>query len=92
MRENLDDITNGFCSSFPENHSGSSFDVLRVLDEAEATDGLLSRSQVLLVHLNDGGCLSRATTVDCVPVGVGVGVCRGGGRKRTPICKPEVLT
>ena len=57
-------VAHGFCPSLSEDHSGSSLEVLWVLDEPEPAGGLVSGSQVLLVHCEDGGSLPCAATVD----------------------------
>lgn len=38
---------------------------LWVLDETESASGLVSSSEVLTVHADDGGRLSGTTTVNC---------------------------
>ena len=39
---------------------------LWVLDETESTSSLVSSPEVFTVHADDGGSLSRTTTVNCM--------------------------
>lgn len=68
--EQPEDHPHGLGSALPEHHPGSHAQVLRVLDELEPANGLVSGSYVVPVHGDDGGCLPRAPAVYC---GVGRG-------------------
>ena len=60
----LGNTAHGFGASFPEHHTSVRSDELWVLDEPEATAGLVPSSQVVSVHGNDGGSLASAATVN----------------------------
>ena len=62
----LCDCTNGLCSTFPKHHPCVWMQILWVLDESEATGGLVPCPEVFFVHEDDGGSLLGAATVNCV--------------------------
>ena len=64
VRVDLCDTPHGFCPSFSEDHTSIWPDVFWVLDETEATSGLIACSKVVSVHGDDGGSLSSAATVN----------------------------
>ena len=64
MRIDLCDASDSFRTTLSENHPGSHVEELGTLDEAESARGLVTSSEVLSVHSEDGGCLTCATTVN----------------------------
>ena len=63
MGDDASDAAHGFGAAFAEHHSGAGVEILGVLDEFESAGGFVSRSQMLLVHGDDGGSLPRTATV-----------------------------
>lgn len=60
----LGDVAHSLCAAFPEHHAGVRPEVLRILDKPEPASGLVSSPQVVLVHGNNGCCLSGAPTMN----------------------------
>ena len=66
IRVDLGDAADGFGPALSEHHACVGTDVLGVLDEPEATAGLVPCPQVLPVHGDNGGCLSGTATMNCI--------------------------
>lgn len=59
------DVPHSFGAPLPEHHPCPRPQVLGILDKFEETGGLVTSSEVFLVHGHNGGCLLGTATMHC---------------------------